>query len=393
MKFPIFLDDDFYKVTEKIHSRNLKTFNLVTASENEVTVPDFGFSMQSRDIHMAEYTNNDAGDGPLIRELISKNLIESECYNDISLSNITLAPSITSASLNVLMALSGNDVSDIYLSTPCYYATKFQIEKLGLNVKLIPTYRKENFSLKLNGDFLKSSVLWITHPIISLTQNFNFNVLFDWVENNNSSKKKFLIIDEAADYQPMHIFDEEYIRENNVEIIRLRSYFKPLSVNGQRFSYIIASHGFTKEIAKWVWSAHGGLDQFSIYTAKWAIQNAEELKNLSFSVHHKCSNRKLQIDKLIRGTDLSLPNFENGYISSICVDMTKWKIYRQHGHFAARNALIDSLANIGIIPTLASSMYFAHENGCERIRIGYLGMPELQNKYILKLIDQLSFLR
>lgn len=390
MRASQFMRDDFFDISARLAEKTDKPINLVTADHTKVEVPNFPFTANEEKERLVAYANNDAGAGLKARQQIVDIIDSKRAFGDIDINNITLAPSITSASMNVLLALSQIGVTSIGLATPCYYATKFQIERVGLQPVLLPTYRSQNFDLSLSNDLSTFDVLWITHPIISLTKDFGLNALPAWFEQNRSGKRKIIVVDEAVDLKPPHVMNVEEFSKYDIEIIRLRSFFKQLSINGQRLSYIVSSKIFSKILSNETWIAHGGVDQFSLSTLGWVLENSGQYDELSGLMLSNCEREYRALHNLLTGSNISIPNYQNGYITSLEIDMRAWRSYQNFGHSAAREDLIEYLLSIDVLPTLAPSMYFAHDDGVERLRLGFLGSTMLREKVLLKMADHFS---
>ncbi len=390
MCVPLFMRDDFFDISARLAEKTDKPISLVAADHTKVEVPDFPFTAIEGKKGLVDYANNDTRVGRRARQQIVEIIGRERVFGNIDIHNITLAPSITSASMNVLLTLSQLGVTSIGLATPCYYATKFQIERIGLQPVLLPTYTRQDFNLASSNDLSVFDVLWITHPIISLTKDFAFDQFSAWLEQNQGHKRKIIVIDEAVDCKQPHVMNVEDFFKNDIEIIRLRSFFKQFCINGQRLSYIVSSKSLAEILSHETWVAHGGVDQFSLSTLKWVLDNPDKYDNLSGLMLTNCARECRALQNMLAGTNIRIPDYQNGYITSLEIDMRAWKSYQNAGHAAARKELIDYLLNINVLPTLAPSMYFAHDDGIERLRLGFLGSTMLREKMLLKMVDHFS---
>lgn len=385
-----FRPDDFYEIYKYIKIKNEINHNLVSPDTEKIQIPDDITKPRISKKNIVDYNNNYIGSGPNLREMIANRMNFHSAFGNLSADCITLAPSITSASINIIIALLNMGVASVGLATPCYYATKFQLEHFNIKkILLIPSYSQLDYNLNFDSKSLNCEVIWLTHPIISLTKDFFFKQLEQWI-NHATNKKRYLVIDEAVDCKSPTALNTDRYKSRNVEVIRIRSFLKQLSINGQRLAFIIASEDISNEISKESWISHGGIDIFSIESALWAIKNARAHEELCRLMLERCDDERTKIAKLLHGTCMSIPKYQNGYISHIKIDMTNWNVYKTEGHEPSRQKLIDSFATIGLLPTLSPSMYFAHENGTERLRLNYLGSSIKREKVLLKLISQLS---
>lgn len=385
----VFHPDDFFEVAERVKRKVDHPANLVALDPSKVDVPTFEFDVQQLSGKLAEYTNNDAGDGPRLRSQLALQIAKDGSFGNLHAENITIAPSLTSASINVLLALKQLGLKKAALASPCYYATKLQMDRIGLEHELLPTYEVECFRLSSDRIGEDANTLWITNPIISLTKNFEFESIDPWLFAKKENKTRYLVIDEAVDCDLPARFDIEGLSSCGVEVLRLRSLFKQVSINGQRLAFIVSSKKMTSVLARETWLSHGGVDRFSISTAEWASKNASDYSDLKATMLLRCKKENSELNRFLRGSNVSLPPYENGYITSLKIDMKKWPAFKKGGHQLAREQLIGSLVRAEILPTLAPSMYFAHEDGVERLRLGYLGATALREKALGRLLDQL----
>lgn len=384
-----FCEDDFFDIAQRVKGRVEDPLSLVVSDPAKVQIPDFDFSYKDARPKMAEYNHNDAGKGPELRALIASILSVVDAFGKVDADNITLAPSLTSASLNVLFALSLLRVKMIAIGTPCYYATRLQMDRLGFTANLIPTFEHEGFRLDPGRIPFDCNTLWVTHPIISLTKDFKFDDLQQWLRHQDAARPRYIIIDEAADCKSPARLDIEGLSSKGIEIIRMRSFFKQVNINGQRLAFLVSSKKISQHLAKEAWLSHGGLDRFSMGTVDWVADNQSGYDELKSKMLERCSLEHATLARFIRGSDVSLPVYENGYITSLRIDMREWPEFQSGGHELARERLIEALITSQILPTLAPSMYFAYEPGIERLRLGYLGATAVRERALGKILNHL----
>ena len=171
------------------------------------------------------------------KEKILFGLSKWENYN-ISYNECTLCTSATMASLISLVFLKRKGIKKIIFETPSYFASIIQAQLLDFEVILVPTYFQNNYKFDLPIKYLNdktAKAIWLSQPRFALGKNQSVNEIINLY--SQLKKDDFLVIDEANE----HLFPS-IINEINPttysKIIKFRSLFKPLGLNGPRISCI-----------------------------------------------------------------------------------------------------------------------------------------------------------
>jgi hypothetical protein len=288
---------------------------------------------------------------------------ENYCYN---YNECTLCSSATIASLIVLSSLKRLGVKKILFETPTFFASIIQAKILGFDITLVPTYYENNYKFEINHAFLKSKAsqaIWISQPRFGIGSNQckkNINKILSQIKNTD-----YLIIDEANEQlYPSHL--ASYNTNANPNIIRFRSIFKPLGLNGPRISFILHNQKHRKLIESSMDSFQGGIDCFSVDLATKVFSSISKFKNLLDISHKQIINLKNKAETITNLTKIELSPLENGYIGSLIVHFD-----RSITHNKSRVHLLEFCKKHNMPVILGSSMYYAKENFIEHIRLSY----------------------
>jgi hypothetical protein len=163
-----FREEDFEAINEKYFKEIRKKNNEIidpSGWRDTFTPVEPFLGNEGKFIH--KY-NTDFGNQLSHEKSIVKNLLDQWDSTEYHVDNFTLCHSATISSLVVLSVLSKKGIKTIFFETPCYYATLYQAEDLGLNVILIPSYYEQNFSIDIRPEILKQYgpyAIWLTqHP-------------------------------------------------------------------------------------------------------------------------------------------------------------------------------------------------------------------------------------
>lgn len=291
----LFLNDDFFEIVNKFFNSKKEYFNPARINSKGIKFPTSFYLSSIEEDDLKEYHNDSTFRGLQARENITE--ILRHFNYDLNSENITLSPTITSASLIVQKFLKEKGISNVILETPAYYATIFQLQSLGMNITLIPTYYDNAFKWDID-DLETNSCVWITNPRISLGNSQEKEFLLKLCKKVQA-KDSYLIIDEATELTiPSLTLDKDFIPYMS-HIIRLRSLFKPLGINGPRISLIIHHENFSNDLKKWIWTFQGGLDFYSINISQEIKQNTQEYKSLFYNTKNQAVNLHKTIKSML----------------------------------------------------------------------------------------------
>lgn len=362
-----FRPDDYFEVSSEYFDPGKSYFRPAAADDGTVVFPDDVLKRAINPRSYIPYTNDEFGLGEELRAAVV-DILEAEGEKELSLSSITIAPSITSACINLIFYLRSREINRVLLETPCYYGTKFQLASVGFDTKLIPTFASEGFQIPKRYHRQVQCVYWVTQPRISIGIDQVTSRLLElcaWLDEYDS----LLVVDEATELKTPPLFARKEFDAFRNRIIRLKSLFKPLAINGQRFAFMIHPPRMAEALKKFVWIAHGGIDRFSSEHVFWARENVGEYNRLKAATLAQCTETALQLQRSLRNSPISLPDYENGYTTAFHLPLSALS-GRVPGN--ERQELICICERLGVFPTLGASMYFADEAGNEQIRINLL---------------------
>jgi aspartate/methionine/tyrosine aminotransferase len=276
--------------------------------------------------------------------------------------NITLCHSATVGSAISLAFLISKGIKNIIFETPNYFATYYQAVTFGLNIIRIPSYQTEDYQINISEDILKKYspyAIFLTQPRTALGINQDSNRLQNLSEI--ISDKDFIIIDEATEQIfPSTLSTFNFQKCKNV--IKIRSVFKGMGVNGLRLAYIIHHDTYRSQIAEEMEVMQGALD---INGLKIAIEVASDITRFQ----HLLSIANSQVVELrkkaqlrVLNSNCELSKIVNGYIGSVAIKLTAEK---------KRSDFIKYCAGMRMPIIIGSSMGFAKHNDLEFVRLNY----------------------
>ncbi len=297
-------------------------------------------------------------------------------WDDISLlpENITLCHSATVGSAITLAFLKAKGIKNVILETPNYFATYYQAEILGLNIVRIPTYHEQGYWLNISKEIIKCyspCAIFLTQPRTALGINQETTDLLKLSAMLNPND--FIIIDEATEQMfPSKLYDFNF---NNFEnVIKIRSVFKGMGVNGVRIAYIIHHTRHRALIAEEMEVMQGALD---IHSLKMAIEIAADIprfKQLLYIANSQVIDLRKKAQNHIIGSNCHLSQITNGYIGSVAVRLSGENEKREFVEYCARKKM-------PII--IGSSMGFPKHNELEFVRLNYFN----RERHILDGLD------
>lgn len=375
-----FLEDDFFEVNKKyfdkilkdrndyLHPSSFLNTNISTIEKlNNITIDKKDFV----DYH------NDSTSNIFEYKKIIQNLFNYWDNIKYTFDEFTLCHSVTIGSIVVLDYLYKNGIRNIIFETPAYYATIIQAKQMNFTIEKIPTYYDNNF---LNTIYKKSSVqkvYWITQPRISLGINQDIKFVENIIEH--LTENDYLVIDEATELMfPSHLaWTSKYKNKN---IIKIRSIFKGMGLNGPRISTIIHPKNMKNDINLSLWIYQGGLDIFSLEMIKKTCEVNYFKTLLNTSLQQILDTKKL-LKKHLLGSNIELSNIQNGYIGTLIFNYKNTCEYDKN-----RKLLLYLLSKHRIVVTLGASMNFAFDRKREYIRLNYY----INKEHLVKAINTIK---
>lgn len=361
----VFLKDDFERINKK-YFKELRKTGKIKAD------PSYWFNLTSNasvffgNENIQKY-NSDFYSG--LKHYKNRILDFLNVWDEIDYTYdaVTLCSSVTSGSLVVLACLKNLGVEEILFETPAYFASIDQAEKLGLKVSLLPTYEKDAFLINenhiLNCLSMKKAV-WVTQPRFALGTNQSKKELKKVL--NALRPDDYLIIDEATEqYFPSYLNEFNFRKHKN--IIKLRSFFKGMGINGPRIAFI--SHAeelrniFEIEIEK----MQGSLDYFSLNFLFDLLSDIEKFKTMLRIANKQVLENYKTVNLIAMGSLVTPTKIENGYIGSASIDISHLGMK----YLKSREYLL-KFCNENHVPVIiGASMKFAIQEEKEFIRLNY----------------------
>lgn len=291
--------------------------------------------------------------------------------------NITLCHSATIGSLIALTYLKWQGIKTIIFETPYYFASYYQAKSLGFKTIRIPTFYSNKFKLDLSiaqMDKNEPYALFITQPRTALGVNQELDLVQSILENLGS--KNFLIIDEATEQLfPSHL--SQFNVNDHPRLIKIRSVFKPMGINGLRLAYLIHSPQIRRGIADEMEVMQGALDYNSLKVAFDLSHDPNRFESLLRLANSQVKSIHEKLSVTILGTNITLSPIDNGYIGS-CAILLKSN--------DDKRALIRYCAEHKMPIIVGASMGFAKQDKIELIRLNYFNKAH----HLSRALDMLS---
>jgi aspartate/methionine/tyrosine aminotransferase len=283
--------------------------------------------------------------------------------------DVTVVPSISTASLAVLMLLANQRVNTLYFETPGYYVTLDQASSVGMRFRMIPTYRERGyeFDIKTVCKNRRGPIaVWLTQPRFALGQNQKVSQITSILSHLDS--RDFLVIDETADQAWPSTLSQFKTSTIDLNIIKIRGYMKPLGLNALRTAFIIHASRWRHAIQELQWTVGAALDYYSLASAVNIASDASLFCAMLNASRNRVERLHRELSALIYDSPLSLSPMENGYLGALILD---WGIRSSQ---KGREHLLEECRSWRMPVTLGSAMLFAREPRLEHIRLNYF-MP------------------
>jgi DNA-binding transcriptional MocR family regulator len=283
---------------------------------------------------------------------------------------ITLCSSVTMAALVTLALLKRRGVTTVIFETPTYYATVEQARALELRAVLVPTYLREQFDFRrgheILGTITENTALWLCQPRPALGWDQNPALISSLLRH--LAPGSFLVLDEATEQRwPSRLAS---LTLADPRIIRLRSLVKGIGVNGLRLAFIAHAESQRRALLELVEIFQGGLDYESLQLTTKLLAESDVFRSLLAAAHDQVLSLYRVLAAELLSTNLSLSRIQNGYIGSVALPRPpalSWSRFRDD--------LLDYCVASNCPVMLGASMYFAHDDDFEFVRINYYNDP------------------
>lgn len=281
---------------------------------------------------------------------------------ELTTENITLCHSATVGSSIALSFLISKGIRTIILETPCYFATFYQAETLGMNIIRIPTFKDKDFQFGISDEIISKyspCAVFITQPRTAIGINQDPKDLVNL--SKQLGENNFLIIDEATEqFFPSKLHEFNFNVFKNV--IKIRSLFKGLGVNGVRLACLIHHENYRAEIAEEMEVMQGALDLYSLKLAVEMSRDIGRFEQLLSIANSQVVNLRKKVELQILGSNCEVSRIVNGYIGCAMIKITSE---------SKRNEFLEYCATSRMPVIIGSSMGFARHEGYEFVRLNY----------------------
>ena len=375
-----FFPDDIDRI-EKKYFTDIRRSNAMSADPSYWFVNKTEVAETYGLTKIKHYTSDYGGALGTEKEVIAATLSlwDETSYN---IENLTLCSSATTASLAILTLIRSTlPARRIYFETPSYFASIQQAEYLGANVELVPTYTQENFYAD-RAFWVKAQspkVIWITQPRFGIGENYDPNKLSNIL--SNLADDDLLIIDEATEQivpSPLRAASPEADRR----ILKIRSPFKGMGINGPRFCVVLHHDTLAKPLRLCREQMQGAIDRFSLNFAVEQMASAKTFFGMLASANDQVTKLRRKLSVRAIGHPIEPSNLENGYIGSVAVQYSN----QDRPYVANREALLRHCAQHNMPVILGANLRFAIDHEREFIRLNYFN----SEKELIRAIDILS---
>ncbi|MBI3510933.1 MAG: aminotransferase class I/II-fold pyridoxal phosphate-dependent enzyme [Bacteroidetes bacterium] len=304
-------------------------------------------------------------------------LLSSWEKRELQPENLTLCHSATVGSAIALAFLIAKGIKTIILEAPFYFATFYQAETFGFKIIRVPSFLDQQFKLFIDPDLIKKNspcAVFLTQPRTALGINQEVKDLL--ALSHVLGEQNYLIIDEATEqFFPSTLSDFNFAEYPNV--IKIRSIFKGLGINGVRLACLIHHEKYRDQIAEEMEVMQGALDYYSLMLAAEMGKDVNRFSALLRAANNQVLKLRSKVDLQLKGTSCSVSPIVNGYIGSAVI---KLRSELQRGEF------LEYCARSRMPVIVGSSMGFARHKGFEFVRLNYFN----REHHLLKGLEIMS---
>jgi len=279
---------------------------------------------------------------------------------------VTLAPSVSAANFQVLIALKRRGFNTILFETPAYAVTINQAIHAGFEVISLPTYLREDFHCSFPDELLSKHapcIIWLTQPRMSLGFDQNLTNLADLA--SRAKGRAVIVIDEATEQRfPSHL--RSLMNSNNRHVIRTRGITKGLGLNGLRVACTIHDPELRDAMESTQDVTGISLDYFSLTATGLLGTDVGRFKKMLVAANEQTTRLCQRLQKLVVGSPLTPSDLTNGYIGSLSL-----RIPPSTANETLRRRLLRYCSENGTFVILGASMRFAYDRDYEFIRVNY----------------------
>jgi histidinol-phosphate/aromatic aminotransferase/cobyric acid decarboxylase-like protein len=322
----------------------------------------------------------DEGDalGELKTEILR--LISAWEERSVTPDEVTLASSVSSANLQVLIALKRRGLHTVLFETPGYAVTINQATYAGLKVVMLPTYYQDGFRRSPSMALITNSepyAVWLTQPRMSLGFDQAADDIADLADRVGGSN--FVIIDEATEQRfPSHL--RHLIPSRYPNVIRTRGITKGMGLNGLRAACTIHPASFREAMEGTQDITGASLDYYSLAAAARLANELPRFAQMLAAANAQTTGLHRRLSALVRGSLLHPSELVNGYIGSLALRIPPAADYDD-----VRFRLLRHCRNEATFVILGAGMRFAFDPSHEFIRVNYFN----QEHHVLRGVESL----
>jgi histidinol-phosphate/aromatic aminotransferase/cobyric acid decarboxylase-like protein len=295
-------------------------------------------------------------------------LLEQWEGRSLSHSEVTLAPSVSSANLLTMATLADLGFRRAVFETPTYYASLDQARMLGLRCIRLPSYRAANFKIALS-DFANAirgnapCSVWLTQPRFGL----GTNQTPEYIEQLAAiiGPDNVLVLDEAAEQNFPSTLSG--VRTLQCPMIRTRGIVKGIGLNGLRLACAIHPANWRPAFEQNLETVGASLDRFSLANASALAREPIFFASLLSAARGQVSDAYKAVSTVCIDTPVWPSPIENGYMSLLAIDFAQ--VGRSYHDM--RRALLSACQNRRMPVVLKVSAGFADDESWEGIRLNY----------------------
>jgi DNA-binding transcriptional MocR family regulator len=376
-----FEENDFDAVYKR-YFEDLATAGLVVAdpsgwarTEAEAEIAIAGQPARPLSHYIVDNRKNIASEKETLLRLLSTWDRQSYAFDEV-----TITPSISTASLAVLLLLRSRGVETVYFETPAYYVALDQASAIGLRPGRIPSYARDNFdwSPQAISSRRRSGVaIWLTQPRFALGDNQPLHRVQAILRALR--ERDFLIVDETADQSWPSALSSLVVNERGPTVIKIRGFMKPLGLNALRLALIIHASSYRPALQEAQWTVGAALDYFSLAAAVRVASEPGLFASLLGSARSRVVTLRRRLAAVAAGSALTLSSMENGYLGSLAVEWQNMSGSYPH----KRRALLEYCRVCRMPVTVSSAMLFARDTSRQHVRLNYF-MPARDLEYCVR---------
>jgi histidinol-phosphate/aromatic aminotransferase/cobyric acid decarboxylase-like protein len=364
----LFAVDDYSELHKK-YFKNLREGNEMFADPSgwTDTFSEVGLHEKKFDKRLQLYYCDLASNQLKEQKLPILNLLSAWDSFDYSLEHVTLCHSTTVGSMTVLAVLLSKGIGNIIFETPNYFATHYQAETLGMKITRVPSFFEENFQFNLKSDFLMKQspcAVWLTQPRTALGYNQD-PVAIDQIMEK-LSPNDFLIIDEATEQMFPSVLNN-INSDKYPNVIKIRSIFKGLGVNGLRLAAIIHHPSLRYEMTDEMEVFQGALDIYSLENAIEMAGDINRFRDLLDVSNQQVVRLRQKAERQVLGTNCYVSKIVNGYIGAAIIKFQENSL----PHHEVREKFLQYCAKNKTPVIVGAAMSFSIHTDMEFVRLNY----------------------